>query len=192
MELTEIGQIIYEQIIEPKEILGEIIKAFKRGKGADGKHEMLYASVVKAAINSLDENHVKHECFYLLIFLTTYCAQKQFSDLGNERTRQILDSIHQCIDERMFRIDRRGNFRNEIKVRFNQYYKAIRTDIQCLGQPDTILLRDLTARFFENLLGRQINFSEFGASRLLFGTYAAELISLLSDNIAKLRENYVI
>jgi len=187
MDLKEIGQIIYEQIIEPEEILGEMTKAIKQGARSDGKHEMLYA-----AIDSLDENRIKQECFYLWVFLTTYCIQKQFGELGNERTRQILDSVHRCTGERMFRIDQRSEFQNEISVRFNQYYKAIRTDIQCLGQPNTILFRDLTAHFFENLLERQIGLSEFGASRLLFGVYVAELISLLSDNLAKLRKNHVI
>lgn len=192
MDLTEIGQIIYKQIIEPEEILGEMTKAIKQGAGSNGKHEMLCAATEKAVIYSLDENRMKQECFYLWVFLTTYCIQKQFGELGNERTRQILDSVHRCIGERMLRIDQRRDFQNEINFRFNQYYKAIRTDIQCLGQPDTILYRDLTALFFENLLERQIGLSELGASRLLFGMYVAELISLLSDNLSKLRKKHVV
>jgi len=62
---TEIGQIIFEQIIEPKEISVEMTRAIKQGAGSDRKHEMLYAATENAEIDSLDENQVKQEWFYL-------------------------------------------------------------------------------------------------------------------------------
>lgn len=181
---TEMGQTIYEEIISHKELYEEMKKTIKKDSRTHSNE------AEKTAIDSLDEKRIEWESFYLWVFLTTYCIQNQFSDYAKEGTKQILDSVHRCIGEKMFRLEHRIDLQNAMNLRFSQYYKAIKADIRCLGQPDCIVFGDLTEKYFENLFEREIRFSEFGASRLLFGVLVAEIISLLNDTLSKLRENY--
>jgi hypothetical protein len=147
-----------------------------------------YNPAEKTIIESLQIDHIRQECFYLWAFLTTYCIHKELYDLGDKLTKPIHDILRTLINQDITERYAQNMFNQRLRC----YSDALKMDMKCLGLKDTILFKNLTTLFFENLLGRKLTFSEFGKQRILLGLYVAELMTSLENIIQKLKADIVI
>lgn len=151
-----------------------------------------YSAEEKVIIEALQTNHIRQESFYFWAFLTTYCIHKELYGLGDKLTKPIHDTLRTLIYQDITEGETPLHDQNTLKQRLTQYSSALKMDIECLRLKDSILFRNLTDSFFENLLEIKLTFAEFGMPRILFCLYIAELMLSLQNIIQKLKVDITI
>ena len=137
------------------------------------------------------------------MFLFTYSFQRKYVYLGGEKTKRVLDAIHEQIyspnGHPSFSEHELVGVCNFITIRYTQYYKAIRNDLDTIQKGVRgILFYELTDSFIQNLLNKNINeielqeYQKLTKFKILFGIFLWEVYKLCFDWFEGTKSKYEI
>lgn len=144
------------------------------------------AEIIRKENISCNGKKIEWEVFYLWMFILTYTFQRTYHYLGNEKTKKVLDAIHKHIfiskEHPELSKEELMDVQNIMRIRYSQYYKAVRNDLGMIEKgTEALIFYDTSLAFVNNLIRGEINaFSEFRQFRLEFGfTFYYLLVGLL-------------
>ncbi len=196
MSYKAVGRVMYDEIINNK-IAFDQIKGFVKEGG-------LFRNARGKTIFNDDQEQIKvaerqleWECFYLFMFLITYCLQRKFAYLGNEKVKRILDVVHNCTYSPKPELcpppEDLINVHKALSLRYAQYYRVMKDDWEVLEKKieNTVAFSSLVLTFVENLTEKELDFvKDLGMFRLKLSLYIGELIKILFDIFENIQKDY--
>lgn len=159
-----IAGLIYDEIISSKDYPEALKKGVTEDLLSDGEER-------------IEEEIFEHELSFLWIALVSYCFQRKFTHYSNEKVKLILDEVHNIIDAKL-----NTRQRNELSIKYNKYYKAMKDDWDSMEKNiGELLFYSLSFAFVGNLAGRELSGTEFPKTRIVLGVTIAEIIKVLFD-----------